>query len=82
MAECAALWSTIQSWVEVQHNPGCMQVGPGSLRLRPEGCAAAGQEAAEGTPAGQGCKQPGCKASVEEGRRDRWLPDMLEAVPV
>lgn len=54
-----------------------MQAGLRSLGKRVERWAVAGQEAAEGTTAGRGRRQPGCKASVEEGGQDRWLPDRL-----
>ncbi len=71
MAESGELQSTIQSWVEVQHNLGCMLAGLGSLHVRMERWAAAGQEAVEGTLAGRGWMQPGCKASGSEGSKDR-----------
>lgn len=66
-AETVAPWSIIQS--RVQHNWGCTQAGPGSPSARAERWAAAGREAAEGTPAGPGRTQPGCKASGGEGSR-------------
>lgn len=77
MAESAARRSAIQSKAVVQHIRGCTQAGKGSLGMRAERWPVAEQEAVEGTTAGRGRTQPGCKASVEEGRRDRWLPDTL-----
>lgn len=77
MAESAGLRSAVRSKAVVQHIRGCTQAGKGSLGMQAERWPAAGQEGEEGTKAGQGRRLPGCKALVEEGRQDRWLPDTL-----
>lgn len=55
----------------MQQNPGCTLAGLGSLGVVVERWAAAGREASEGTAAGRGRTQPGCKASGWEGSQDR-----------
>lgn len=71
----AVLMFTIQPRVVVQQNLDYMQAGQESLELQVEHWASAG-----GMLAARAWTQPGCKASVAEGRQDWLLPDKMAVV--